>query len=177
MSTHAFILPRSIQRRLAAEARRRDRETRRREETIATLARDVMRKLSGTALVPGDTVVVSVAAVPPARAGELVTELRQYFERDAWELWPSPGDQAILRAIRIVTDEEAPHAAPPQAADAAQDPLQAPWKETHRRMMDAFAADPALAEEFSAPLQDEPEDDLLRRAWAREFRSEAKPSP
>jgi hypothetical protein len=53
----------------------------------------------------------------------------------------------------------------------ALDDVQAAWEETRRRMLAAFDADPDLAAEFSVPLEDEPEDELLRRAWAGDFAS------
>ena len=73
-------------------------------------------------------------------------------------------------------EERDPRAMPETVPVDREADLETAWAETRRRMMAGFAADPELAAEFSAPLEEAPEDELLRRARAREFRN-AQPRP
>lgn len=152
----------NLDKRLAEEAKRRDREQQRRREFIAGLAREVVQALSRMELGPGDTVEFTIRTSPPEASIVLIEELELYLHGHAHEICPSPAEQMRLAALRLV----------PSEAGAASAELETAWAETRRRMRESFAADPDLAAEFSTPLaKNEPEDELLQRSWAREFRS------
>jgi len=70
-------------------------------------------------------------------------------------------------------EQEAVPAAPEELAgevNGAKAPapaaLDAVWADLRERLNAMAAADPAVAAEFSQPLAEEPEDELLKRAWA-----------